>query len=50
MPIKEKKIMVHTVNCPICNKEIEGYSDDQNKYNLEIHIKQKHPEQKNGNQ
>ena len=34
--------------CPICKKEIKGFSESQVKYNLEVHIKQKHSDEKNG--
>lgn len=35
------------VFCPICKKEIVGTSSEQIDYNLDTHIKQKHPEGKN---
>ena len=28
--------------CPVCKKEIKGFSESQVKYNLEVHTKQKH--------
>lgn len=30
------------IYCPICNYEIIGNSSEQVNYNLEVHIKQKH--------
>ena len=30
--------------CPICKKEIKGFSESQVKYNLGVHVKQKHPD------
>lgn len=29
--------------CPICKKQIKGSSEGQVKYNIETHIRQKHP-------
>ena len=34
--------IAYSEECPICKKEIKGGSESALKYNLEIHIKQKH--------
>lgn len=41
MEIKEgrKQIKTYTVQCPKCKKKIEGYSESQIKWNLEVHLK-----------
>lgn len=31
--------------CPICKKEIRGFSESQVKYNLDVHKRQKHSEE-----
>jgi len=36
--------VVYSEKCPHCKKEIKGFSESQVKYNLEVHIKQKHGE------
>ena len=43
--IKEKIERIrYSEKCPICNKEIKGFSESQVKWNLDLHIKQKHNE------
>jgi hypothetical protein len=32
----------YSEKCPICKQEIKGGSESAVKYNLEVHIKQKH--------
>ena len=34
----------YSKNCPICKKEMKGFSESQVEYNLGVHIKQKHSE------
>ena len=29
--------------CPVCKQEIRGWNDKMIDYNMEVHIKQKHP-------
>ncbi len=38
----------YSEKCPICKREIKGFSESQVRYNLEVHIKQKHREVKDG--
>jgi len=33
-----------TIKCPYCNKEIEGYTENQVEYMIKQHILSKHPE------
>lgn len=33
------------INCPHCKKEIKGKTENQVKYNLDIHIRAKHKEE-----
>lgn len=35
----EKVIKTYTIYCPVCNKEIIGYSPSQIEWNLDIHLK-----------
>lgn len=44
---KTREMIQYSDKCNICKKEIKGFSESQVKYNLEVHIKQKHPEVKN---
>ena len=37
----------YSKNCPICKKEIKGFSESQVEYNIETHTRQKHQEVKN---
>lgn len=39
---KSRKIIQYSEKCPYCDKDIKGFSESQVKYNLEVHIKQKH--------
>jgi hypothetical protein len=34
--------ITYSEECHICKKEIKGFSESQVKYNLEVHIRQKH--------
>ena len=34
--------LVYIEKCPICKKEIKGFSKSQNKFNLRMHIRQIH--------
>lgn len=40
--INTREITQYSEKCPVCKKEIKGFSESQVKYNLEVHIKQKH--------
>lgn len=42
---EEKKIVI-IGNCPFCEKKIRGSTNSQVKWNLSLHIKQKHKENK----
>ncbi|MHA1343364.1 MAG: hypothetical protein ACTSQG_05225 [Promethearchaeota archaeon] len=42
MQKREKTIEVFIKNCPKCDKPIEGYSESQVEYNLNIHMMAKH--------
>jgi len=48
MEVEKKKEMkdILMAHCPICGKEIVGTAESQIRYNLELHIKQKHREDK----
>lgn len=39
---KLREVIQYSEKCPICKKEIKGFSESQVKYNLKIHIKRKH--------
>jgi hypothetical protein len=47
MKTTKKEITQLSKKCPICKKEIKGYSESQVEYNLKIHIDAKHKEVKN---
>lgn len=38
----KQEITKYVDECPFCKKEIVGTSESQIKYNMELHIKQKH--------
>ena len=40
--IKTIKRAQYSEKCPKCQKEIKGSSESQVKYNLSVHIKQRH--------
>lgn len=44
--IKKEEIEFYK-NCPYCKKEIKGNTKNQVEYNLDIHIKAKHKNNKN---
>lgn len=44
-PIEEKKIVI-IGNCPFCDKKVKGSTPSQVEWNLALHIKQKHKENK----
>ena len=43
---KTREMVQYSERCPHCKKEIKGFSESQVKYNLEVHIKQKHDKDK----
>jgi len=44
-PTEEKKIVI-ICNCPFCDKKIRGSTRSQVEWNLSLHVKQKHKENK----
>jgi uncharacterized protein with PIN domain len=46
----KKEVTFFRERCPFCEKVVEGTSESQVKYNLEIHIRAKHPEEQNAKQ
>jgi hypothetical protein len=44
-PVEEKK-MVIVANCPFCDKNVKGSSRSQIEWNLALHVKQKHKDNK----
>lgn len=43
--IEEKKIVI-IGNCPFCDKRVRGSTNSQVEWNLALHIKQKHKDNK----
>lgn len=43
---KTREMIQYSDKCPVCKKEIKGFSESQVKYNLEVHVKQKHTQNK----
>ena len=44
---KTKRVIQYSEKCHFCKKEIRGFSESQVKWNLRLHIKQKHKNGKN---
>jgi hypothetical protein len=44
-PIEERKIVI-VGNCPFCDRKIRGSTHSQVEWNLALHIKQKHKDDK----
>ena len=42
MKEEEKIIIKYSVECPECKKKISGTAPSQVKYNLKVHLRQKH--------
>lgn len=50
MEREEKTIITYKTYCPICNKQMVGYSPSQVEYNLKIHMDAKHTQEDSQNE